>query len=389
MGFVVNLLQSHYKSYENPVIMAFKLQITPSSSGQASGLHYVILLDVSGSMAGEKLELAKEGARMLVEKIPPGNYVTLIVFGVKMEPRVLIQMARVDTERERIIETIEELGLGGGTPLYGALHLGIDIARASKMPGYIILLSDGQPTDITDINAYRRMSFPEGYKALLVGIGADYNHELFALLADLTAGEFYHISEGEIEKLPEILAGFSVEEIAAKNVEIFFESPVGEVKLLNYPVNPIKLPSIEKEPVIVLGEVTVPPRYKGEVLRVRISYEEPSGQRRVLTYAARVEPAKSKEDFLASINRSVLDEYNYYLYMVKAREAILRNKMLEATKHLEMAAKLAEATRNIKYIETTRRMLEEVEATKRLGGREASEQTKRLLSEATRRIRGA
>ena len=84
----------------------------------------------------------------------------------------------------------------------------------------------------------------------------------------------------------------------------------------------------------------------------------------------------------------MLDEYNYYLYMVKAREAILRNNMLEATRHLTMAAKMAEATRNLKYVETTRRMLEEIEATRRLGGREAAEQTKRLLSEATRRIRG-
>lgn len=388
MGFIVNLLQSHYKSYNTPLVVAFKLMITPSGGERASGLHYVILLDISGSMAGEKIELAKEGAKMLVERIPPGNYVTLIVFGVKMEPKVLVQMASVDTERDRIIETIENLQLGGGTPLYGALHLGIDIARASGKPGYIILLSDGQPTDITDIDAYRRMRFPDGYKALLVGIGADYNHELFALLADLTAGEFYHVSEGEIEKLPEILAGFSVEEVAAKNVEIFFESPVGEVKLLNYPVNPIKLPSIEKEPVMVLGEVKVPPKYSGEIVRVRISYEDGAGRRHTNTYTARIEPAKTKEEFLRSINRSVLDEYNYYLYMVKAREAILRNNMLEATRHLTMAAKMAEATRNLKYVETTRRMLEEIEATRRLGGREAAEQTKRLLSEATRRIRG-
>jgi len=389
VALIVDLRTSHKYSFGTPVKLAFKLTLLPSSSGKAEGLHYILLMDTSGSMKGRKIELAREGARLLLRNIPEGNYVTLIAFGTRELVSVLASRALVDTERGRLLRLIDELEPHDGTPLYRALRDAYQIARASGLPGYIVLLSDGQPTDASSLERFRELEQPPGYRMVLVGIGLDYNHELFTLLADMSGGDFYHVSEAEAEKLPEMLGSFSVETIAARSVELVLESPAGGIKLLNYEEPVIKLPSIEKEPVTVLGEVEVPPLYEGIVLRARVRYQDPAtGEVVEEVREAGISPVHSRDLFLRGIDREVLDEYNYFLYMARAREALLRGRLDEATQKLSEAARLAEQTRKISYIEATRRLLAAAEQTRRLGDRAAVEDaTRRLLSEATRRLR--
>ena len=388
MGVVVDLQLSHRYTFLSPVTAAFKLTVLPAGGGVARDLHYVILVDSSGSMRGKKIRVARQGARMLIERIPEGNYVTLIAFGVgRGEVEVLAEGARVPEERDRLLRAVEKLRAEDGTPLYHALLTAERIARAVDRPGFIVLLSDGIPTDVTDLEAYRKLDIPEGYKAVLVGIGTDYNHELFTLLADITGGDFYHISEKEVDKLPEIMESFAVEEAAARYVEVEITSPLGEVKVLNYQSPKISIPALDG-PLVVMGEVQVPKLYKGKVLEARVSYMDPERDERVeVTREAHVEPAEDRETFLNGINRQLLDEYNYYHYMAKAREALLRGNLEEATKKIATAEQLAEKTRRIHLIEETRRIAAELEQTKKLTGPSLQDATRKLLSEATRRLR--
>ncbi len=293
MTVVVDLQQSHKYTFLSPVNLAFKLTVLPAGGGVAKDLHYVILVDSSGSMRGKKIRVARQGARMLIERIPEGNYVTLIAFGVgKGEVKVLAEGARIPEERDRLLRAVEKLRAEDGTPLYHALLSAERIARSVDRPGFIVPLSDGIPTDVTDLEAYQKLDIPEGYKMVLVGIGTDYNHELFALLADITGGDFYHVSEKEVDKLPEVMKSFAVEEAAARYVEVELASPVGEVRVLNYQSPKISIPALDG-PLVVMGEVQVPKLYKGKVLEARVSYMDPERDERVeVVREAYVEPAE-------------------------------------------------------------------------------------------------
>ncbi len=389
MGVEVFVDQSHRCTFLTPLKLAFKVTLLPTGSGAARDLHYIILVDSSGSMRGKKIKVARDGAKMLVERIPDGNYVTLIAFGVGGgDVKVLVETARVPEEREKIIKAIEKLNAEDGTPLYHALLMADRVAKKSGKPGFIVLLSDGIPTDVTDMEAYRKLGVPEGYKMVLIGIGADYNHELFAVLADMSGGDFHHVSEDEVDKLPDIMKSFAVEEAAARFVEVHFEGHTGEVRLLNY-TNPVRVPALE-EAVTIYGEIDVPKLYKGKVLTVRASYSDPDRDDRVeLVREVSVEPAEDRDTFLKCVNRTLLDEYNYYLYMARAREALMRGDLGEATRKLREAEKLAAQTRRVSLIQSTKKLLQEVEHTRRLSGRSFEEATKKLVSEATKKLRSS
>lgn len=388
MGVVVDLQVSHRYSFLTPVGVAFKLTVLPAGGGAASGLHYVVLVDSSGSMRGRKIRLAREGARMLIERIPDGNYVTLIAFGLgRGEVEVLAEAVELPAGRERLVRAVEKLRAEDGTPLYHALLTAEKIARSVDRPGYLVLLSDGIPTDVTDLEAYRRLNLPEGFKAVLVGIGTDYNHELFTLLADVTGGEFHHVSEREVDKLPRIMEAFAVEEAAARYVEVEITSPLGGVRVLNYPSQRITIPALDS-PLVVLGEVQVPKLYKGKILEAKVSYMDPERDERVeVTREAHIEPAEDRETFLKGVNNQILDEYNYYNYLAKAREALLKGNLDEATRKIATAEQLAERTRRIHLIEETRKLARELEETRKLTGKNLEDATKKLLSEATKKLR--
>ena len=390
MGLMVDVRQSHRYTFLTPINLAFKVTLVPTGTAMATGMHYIILVDASGSMKGKKIRMAKEGARMLVERIPDGNYVTIIAFGLgRGEVQTLASRLKLPEGREEALRAIEKLRAEDGTPLYHALLAAWREAEASDAPGFIVLLSDGIATDVTDLDAYRKLGVPPGYKMVLVGIGTDYNHELFTVLADMSGGDFYHLSEEEVDRLPEIMASFAVEAAAARYVEVEFkpEDGVEGPRLLNYAGSKVSLPTVN-EPVTIYGEVTVPKLYKGRVLTIKVSYMDVEQDRRVeIEKAIEVDVAEDRDTFLKGIDRDLLDEYNYMLYMAKAREAIVKGNLEEATRKIQQAEKLAAQTRKITLIEATRRLAQEVEATKRLSGARLEDATKRLASEVTRKLR--
>lgn len=76
---------SHRYSFDNEVRMMFKILLVPEKISVATGFHYIILLDTSGSMEGLKIEKAKSGAIELFKRIPQGNKVTFIKFASTVE----------------------------------------------------------------------------------------------------------------------------------------------------------------------------------------------------------------------------------------------------------------------------------------------------------------
>ncbi|MBI3964410.1 MAG: substrate-binding domain-containing protein [Chloroflexi bacterium] len=107
----------------------------------------VLVIDVSGSMAGAKLQQAKEGARRFLDSASPATHVGLVVFSSQVTVRVPI--GPLPQTRFAIAEAIDRLQAAGGTALYEAVHRGVNLADTyTGVPGEairgVVLLSDGE-----------------------------------------------------------------------------------------------------------------------------------------------------------------------------------------------------------------------------------------------------
>lgn len=371
---------SHKFSFSSPVRYMFKILLVPERLGTAKGFHYIVLLDTSGSMAGYKIEVAKKGALALLSRIPDGNKVTLITFSDS------VKVLNEAVDPKNVID-LSSVVSAGQTALYSALLTANKIARSHEMPTYVLLLTDGNPTDQTNLEMYSNIQFLKDLQVIAFGIGDDYNEQLLKTLADKTNGLFYHISEPDeiAEKLPKR----AVTEIGAKNVVVDVVTEGSQTKLLNYSSLPVKVNAVEGV-VKILGETEMPPNYEGTFLTVKAQYEDPvTGKQEVILSPVKVSVAPNQQAFISSVNNDLISEYRYYELLNKYAKEVQGEELVEATRTLTQLNQVAQQTRRIEFIETTRRLSNELETTKRLG---STEQTRRLskevTSEVTRKLRG-
>jgi hypothetical protein len=104
------------------------------------------VMDVSGSMAGAKLDQAKDGVRRAVDKIDDRNYVGLVTFAGIVHERVAMGLKR--QTRYAIDDAVERARPMGGTALYDALLEGIRMADAAPADPDavrgVVVLTDGK-----------------------------------------------------------------------------------------------------------------------------------------------------------------------------------------------------------------------------------------------------
>ncbi len=105
----------------------------------------VLVLDVSGSMSGEKLAQAKEGALQFIDTVSVNTHVGLVTFSSTVNKAVPI--APVQTNKFDLAASIERTQASGGTALYDAIKAALEMVDVYALPGEairgVIVLSDG------------------------------------------------------------------------------------------------------------------------------------------------------------------------------------------------------------------------------------------------------
>lgn len=110
-------------------------------------VNLVMLLDVSGSMAGSKMEGMRAAALEFVEQMGDNDYLTIIAFA--QSPVVVTNHEKVGESREIILSTIRALIADGDTTLYDAIGLGSQAIAQTSSPqttNALVILSDGVDT---------------------------------------------------------------------------------------------------------------------------------------------------------------------------------------------------------------------------------------------------
>src|SRR5882724_3655175 len=180
----------------------FMLLLAPGAAADAAALRrdLVAVIDVSGSMSGEKIQQAKSALIQLLGTLRAGDRFRLVAFsgGVR---RYAEGWTEVAADARHDAETwIRSLDAEGGTNIAGALTEAFAQEPAEQSLGVVVFLTDGQAsTGETDPERIAT-SAEQGrgkFRVFSFGVGDDVNTYLLDRLTERARGTTEYIRPGE------------------------------------------------------------------------------------------------------------------------------------------------------------------------------------------------
>ncbi|HVE82293.1 MAG TPA: VWA domain-containing protein [Myxococcales bacterium] len=166
-----------------------------------SAVNLALVIDRSGSMAGEKLMQAKQAARRLVEQLGDQDRVSVIHFG--SDVRTFAGTWASGQNKERLLSYIDGIYDEGGTNIGDGLEAGkiqLLMARDQFKVNRIILMSDGEPTEgVTEARQLEQLARQirgQGVTLSAIGLGTDFNEDLMQGLAENGSGAYAYLRDG-------------------------------------------------------------------------------------------------------------------------------------------------------------------------------------------------
>ena len=198
---------------------------------RSAPINLALVLDRSGSMAGAKLEKAKQAAGVALDQLGPDDVFSLVAYDDEVQ--VLIPPQRVK-DREEMKREIARIRDGGSTALYAGVEKGAAQLRKyfdKEKVNRIVLLSDGianvGPSSPSELAKLGKELRGEGFGVSTVGLGDDYNEDLMTALAEASHANYYYVKDAE--KLPGVFKDElgTVKNAVARNVKIRITLPDG------------------------------------------------------------------------------------------------------------------------------------------------------------------
>lgn len=173
--------------------------LLPRSLKDLPDLAVLILIDVSGSMFGDKLSLAKVTGLELLRNLKPSDHVGLMLFS---DTHRWIHEFQTNLSLAAPSE-LEPLTAGGGTDLYPALQEGLTRLAAQTIKAkHVVLVTDGitRPADFLSLVDQAR---GRGISISAMGVGSDADRALLERLALQTGGRYYAVNS--VDAIPGLL----------------------------------------------------------------------------------------------------------------------------------------------------------------------------------------
>jgi len=158
----------------------------------------VIVLDVSGSMEGDKLAQAKEAATYILEHLGDEDRFAIVAFSRFVQSFVSGMSPAADAPEG--IEFVQRLIASGGTNISGGLERGLGLLAGDR-PGAVIFLTDGLPTEgITELDGIMqvaRSASSERTQLFAFGVGYDVDTVLLDALSGAFIGSSHYVTPEE------------------------------------------------------------------------------------------------------------------------------------------------------------------------------------------------
>lgn len=157
---------------------------------QRAPLSLAVVLDTSGSMAGEKIERARQSVITLLREMADTDEIALVRYS--SDNQVIQPLARLGDVRESLIRKVQELQPDGGTNIPPALSRGLrELSDASSgRVRRVVLVSDGLDSTRAQAEAIARESGQRGVTISSMGIGLDFDETYMGGVARAGNGNF-------------------------------------------------------------------------------------------------------------------------------------------------------------------------------------------------------
>jgi Ca-activated chloride channel family protein len=300
----------------------FMLLLAPGNGAQVSAQRrdLVAVLDVSGSMSGDKLDQARTALVQLLGTLRANDRFRVIAFGSGVR-RYADGWTPASTENLRVAQDwVRHLDADGGTNIAGALTEALTEPPAEGALGVVVFLTDGLPT-VGETDPERIAEQAEhgrgAFRVFAFGVGYDVNTYLLDRLTERARGATAYIQPGgDIEQAVGALAA----KLASPVLTDLALSADG-VEL--YDLQPHDLPDLfGGDELVVFGRmrgeatgerlVTMTSRRNGREERfstaVRLETEQPDADYIQQLWAARKAGALSSEIRLHGPNEEIVSE---------------------------------------------------------------------------------
>lgn len=270
----------------------FMLLVAPPADGNGTAIprDVTLVVDVSGSMSGGKLEQAKDAIKLALGTLNPRDRFSVVTFssGVQQFREDLTPATQASVAAAR--EFVDGLVASGGTNISGALDRVLEAAPAEGRLSLVVFMTDGLPSvgerspeqiaaDVAGRIGERRL--------FTFGVGHDVNTWLLDRLAVEGRGSAtYVLPQGEMEiAMGELLSKLQYPALT-------------NLRIVEHPVNfeltyPSTLPDLfYGEELVVLG------RYSGHGEGEVVIEGERAGRTERFTVKARFPRALRENEFL-------------------------------------------------------------------------------------------
>lgn len=259
-------------------------------------LNFSLVLDHSGSMRGAKLKNVKEAVKMVLDRLEPSDYVSVVIFD---DTSQVIIPSMPANDKPGMKAAIDQIRDGGGTTMSLGMIQGLNELHRWNIPNAVnrmILLTDG--VTYGDAERCRQLARDAGAAGIAIyplGIGADWEEDLLDMIGQLSGGmpaEFIRNPADALSIFQEQLQ--SAVDVAVRNATLTLRLPAGVIPKKAVKVLPIisdlgqsvlsdrqviiPLGDLEKDkPQSVLVELMIDPRPAGlfRIAQAELSYDVP------------------------------------------------------------------------------------------------------------------
>ncbi len=199
-NFGVSLINSKAAGEEG----FFLMDISPSfikNNEEVIDKDITFVLDVSGSMAGEKMEQAKKALLFCIENLNKGDRFEIIKFSTQASALFGKRLETISENIQKAKVFINELKPIGGTNMQEAFELACAEKAVAGRPNFIVFITDGKPT-VGETQNEKLLSLitaanGEHTRIFTFGVGEDLNTHLLDKITETTKAYRTYIGTNE------------------------------------------------------------------------------------------------------------------------------------------------------------------------------------------------